>query len=174
MDAGSGSVRLESWTGRWLLSFTEEARRLEGAFADIDASIEHIGSTSVRGLVAKPIIDVLVGVTELSDVEARVGAMESIGYEYVAAYESEIPDRRYFRRPRTRPRSFHVHCVERGGRLWSRHLAFRDHLRAHPAAAAEYGALKQELARRHADDRAAYQSGKVSFIEGVLTAAGVS
>jgi GrpB-like predicted nucleotidyltransferase (UPF0157 family) len=174
VEAGSGAVRLESWTGRWLLSFTEEARRLDGAFADVGASIEHIGSTSVRGLVAKPIIDVLVGVTDLSDVEVRVGAMEAIGYEYVAAYESEIPDRRYFRRPRARPRTFHVHCVERAGRLWSRHLAFRDHLRAHPTSAAEYGALKQELAGRHSGDRAAYQAGKASFIEGVLTAEGVS
>lgn len=174
MDTGPREVRLEPWSAFWVRSFEDEARRLKRVFAGPDVRVEHIGSTAVPGLPAKPIIDVLVGVHALTEAESRIEAMEEIGYEYVPAYESEIPERRYFRKPRTRPRSHHVHCVVRGGPLWSRHLAFRDHLRTHPETASAYGTLKQELAARHGADRAAYLAGKEPFIRQVLEEVGAA
>ena len=173
MDVGPRAIRVEPYTDAWAQAFSEEAERLGRVFRDAGAQIEHIGSTSVAGLDAKPIVDVLVGVERLEDAEDRIGAMEDIGYEYVAKYESEIPDRRYFRRPRSRPRRYHVHCVRRGGRLWTRHLGFRDHLRAHPDDAAAYGALKRDLAERSRADRDSYLEGKAPFIEKILERAGL-
>lgn len=152
----------------WAEMFEVERGRLATIFDGVDHTIEHIGSTSVPGLAAKPIIDVLVGVATLEEVETRIPELEALGYEYVPEYESEIPDRRYFRRPRARPRTFHVHCVRRGGRLWTHHVAFRDYLRDRPTRAHEYQLLKQQLAERHASDRTAYQEGKAIFIRGIL------
>ena len=162
------SVDVVPWRREWARMFEVERGRLVTVFDGTDYTIEHIGSTSVDGLGAKPIIDVLVGVERLEEVETRIPTLEGLGYEYVPEYESEIPDRRYFRRPRARPRTSHVHCVRRGGRLWTHHLAFRDYLRAQPSRADEYQLLKQQLAERHASDRTAYQEGKAAFIRGIL------
>jgi GrpB-like predicted nucleotidyltransferase (UPF0157 family) len=109
------SVEVVPWRREWTRMFEVERGRLATVFDGTRHMIEHIGSTSVDGLAAKPIIDVLVGVERLEEVETRITALEGLGYEYVPEYESEIPDRRYFRRPRVRPRTFHVHCVKRGG-----------------------------------------------------------
>jgi GrpB-like predicted nucleotidyltransferase (UPF0157 family) len=152
----------------WAETFSAEKVRLEAVFADIDAKIEHVGSTSVPGLSAKPIIDICVGIPRLADAEARVDDMASLGYEYVPEFEAEIPDRRYFRRPHARPRSHHVHCCVLGDPIWTRHLLFRDYLRKHPEAATEYAALKRTLADRHRNDRPAYTEAKAPFITRIL------
>jgi GrpB-like predicted nucleotidyltransferase (UPF0157 family) len=170
---GRGAVRIEPYSEAWADAFFDEAQRLEGVFAGIGARIEHIGSTSVPGLAAKPIIDILIGLDDLRDAERRVAAMEEIGYGYVPEYESMIPDRRYFRRPRARPRTHHVHCVVRDGALWRGHVAFRDRLRAFPDEAREYEGLKRSLAGQRDSDREAYQNGKASFIRDVLHRVGV-
>jgi GrpB-like predicted nucleotidyltransferase (UPF0157 family) len=138
-------------------------------FAGSEAVIEHVGSTSVPGLGAKPVIDILVGVPVLVEVEDRIPALEAAGYEYAQEYEKQRPDRRYFRKPRLGPRAFHVHCVVTGGVSWIRHLAFRDHLRAHPESAVAYDHLKRELARRVSKEE--YTEAKSPFVEGVLASA---
>ena len=121
----------------WPHRFDEERRVLAVAFAGSDAIIEHIGSTAVPGLGTKPVIDVLIGVPILVEVERRIPLLEAAGYEYVQEYEQQLPDRRYFRKPRSGPRAYHVHCVVAGSDFWIRHLAFRDYLRAHPESAAD-------------------------------------
>jgi GrpB-like predicted nucleotidyltransferase (UPF0157 family) len=138
--------------------FAEERTRLASVFDHPEERIEHVGSTAVVGLPAKPIIDIMVGVVMLIDAEARIEA----------EYETELPERRYFRRPHQRPRTFHLHCVVRGEPFWTRHVAFRDHLRGHADAAGAYGRLKRDLARRHPFDRLAYMEGKAPFIRRVL------
>jgi GrpB-like predicted nucleotidyltransferase (UPF0157 family) len=148
--------------------FAEERTRLASVFDHPEERIEHVGSTAVVGLPAKPIIDIMVGVVMLIDAEARIEALEAIGYQYVPEYETELPERRYFRRPHQRPRTFHLHCVVRDEPFWTRHLAFRDHLRGHADAAGAYGRLKRDLARRHPFDRLAYMEGKAPFIRRVL------
>ena len=153
----------------WPRRFDEERRILAAVFAGSDATIEHVGSTAVPGLGAKPVIDVLVGVPALIEVEHRIPALEAAGYEYVPKYETQRPDRRYFRKPRSGPRAFHVHCVVTGSDFWIRHLAFRDHLRAHPESAAAYYDLKRELSTRVSKEE--YTDAKTPFIEGILASA---
>lgn len=166
------SFVLLGWSDGWASDFERERERLREVFARTGARIEHVGSTAVPGLCAKPIIDIAVGVSDLAVAEERVEAMAAIGYQYVPEYEVEIPDRRYFRRPVTKPRTHHVHVCVHGGSIWTRHLAFRDWLREHPDARDAYAALKRTLYARHSDDRPAYTEAKGPFIESILTKAG--
>ena len=153
----------------WPRQFDEERRGLAAVWSGSDATIEHIGSTAVPGLGAKPVIDVLIGVPILVEIDDRMSALEAAGYEYVQEYEKQLPDRRYFRKPRFGPRTFHLHCVVLESDFWIRHLAFRDYLRAHPEAAAAYYALKCELAMRVSKED--YTEAKSPFIEAVLASA---
>jgi GrpB-like predicted nucleotidyltransferase (UPF0157 family) len=149
----------------WPRRFQEERAILEEIFA-APIVIEHIGSTSVPGLGGKPIVDVMVGMSDLTEAEKRTAALQSVGYDYVKEYETQIPDRRYFRKPRVVPRAIHLHCVVKEGVFWSRHLAFRNYLRAHPESAAAYYELKQDLAMRVQKED--YTEAKSPFIEGIL------
>lgn len=150
----------------WPRQFDEERRVLAAVFEGSDAVVEHVGSTAVPGLGAKPVIDIMVGVPALVEAEGRIPALEGAGYEYVPDYETQLPDRCYFRKPRLGPRAFHVHCVVTGSDSWVRYLTFRDHLRGHPDVAADYWRLKRELALRVSKDE--YSEAKSPFVEGVL------
>jgi GrpB-like predicted nucleotidyltransferase (UPF0157 family) len=153
----------------WPHRFDQERAIVDAVFAGSDAPIEHIGSTAVPGLGAKPVIDMMIGLGTLEDAERRIAALEAAGYEYVREYESQVPERRYFRKPRIGPREYHLHCVLKGSSFWVRHLAFRDYLRAHPESAADYYQLKRDLAVRFTKDE--YTKAKTRFIEGILTSA---
>ena len=163
-------IELVSSDPDWPRLFNEEAARLRAIIpADLLIDLDHIGSTAVPGLAAKPVIDIQATVTDLDAACARlVAPLEDAGY----AFWSENPDtdRLFFVKglpPSAPHRTHHLHIMEAGiGAL--RHIAFRDHLRDHPAEAAAYGALKQNLARRFRDDREAYTAGKGEFIEAVL------
>ena len=148
--------------------FAEEAVLLRRVVGDYVVAIEHIGSTAICGILAKPIIDIAVGVEKLTDGEKCVVPLENIGYEYRG--EHGIARRFYF--VKGEPRTHHLHLVEKDSDFWRSHLLFRDYLRAHPAVAKEYENLKLELARKYANDRDAYLYGKTDFIENVLKIAG--
>ena len=150
----------------WPRQFEEERAILETIFAGGQITIEHVGSTAVPGLGGKPVIDVMVGLSQLKEAEDRTAALESTGYEYVREYEMQLPERRYFRKPRLGPRVFHLHCVIKQGDFWTRHLAFRDYLRTHPESAAAYYELKQELAANIKKEE--YTEAKSPFIEDIL------
>ena len=164
----SSLLEIVPYRPEWVDRFAEARDELLEVFAGVDARIEHIGSTSVRGLAAKPIIDICVGLGDLAEAEARVDDMLRFGYHYVPQYEEQIPDRRYFRKPTGHPRTHHVHCLRVDGEEWARHLRFRDMLRESPELTAEYGALKTELAMTHAGNRPAYTEAKSPFIRRVL------
>lgn len=128
-------------------------------------SIEHIGSTSVPGLAAKPTIDILVGVETLDKADLCVPLLVSLGYTYAPGLEDEMPFRRYFSMAGSGNQpGVHIHLVETSHRFYQRHLDFRDYLRAHAEAAAEYGALKRRLAEQYGDDRGGYTDAKTAFI----------
>jgi GrpB-like predicted nucleotidyltransferase (UPF0157 family) len=150
----------------WPRQFEQVRTVMAGIFAGCEADIEHVGSTAVPGLGAKPVIDVMIGLSELAEADNRIAALEAAGYEYVQKYEREMPERRYFRKPRVGPRACHVHSVVKGSEFWVRHLAFRDHLRAHPATVADYYELKRDLAMRSTKEE--YTEAKSPFIEGIL------
>jgi GrpB-like predicted nucleotidyltransferase (UPF0157 family) len=161
-------VVIVPWNPEWPREFEQERGRLEETFASMNAVVEHIGSTAVPGLAAKPVIDIMVGVTALSEAEARIDSLRALGYEYVPAYEAQLPQRRYFRKPLATPRTHHLHCVVQGSSFWQDQLAFRDYLRAYPAAAQAYATLKLNLALQYAADREAYSEGKSEFIISIL------
>jgi len=148
----------------WAAEFEAEAARIERVCDDLEIRLEHVGSTAIPGVAAKPIIDILAGVPARAPRRDYVTAIKGIGYEHLGAHG--VPGRDYFRRGS--PRSHHVHLVSWSSAFWREQLAFRDWLRAHPETAAEYDALKRELARRHADDRKRYQEEKGPFIRSVV------
>jgi GrpB-like predicted nucleotidyltransferase (UPF0157 family) len=162
-------VLLVPYDPDWPRRFQQERAVLAEVFAGTEAAIEHIGSTAVPGLGSKPIIDVMIGVPALAVAENQRPALEAAGYEYIREHERQLPERRYFRKPRLGPRMFHVHCVVTGSGLWLAYLAFRDYLRAHQDVAAAYFALKADLAARLT--KAEYTDAKRPFIEQVLASA---
>jgi GrpB-like predicted nucleotidyltransferase (UPF0157 family) len=153
----------------WPRRFAQECAVLCAVFAGSEAAIEHVGSTAVPGLGAKPVIDVMVGLSQLAEAEGRIAALETAGYEYVQKYEGQLPERRYFRKPWLGPRAYHLHCVVKGSDFWVRHLAFRDYLRAHLESAAAYYELKGRLAARCSKED--YTEAKSQFIEWILVSA---
>lgn len=164
-------VEMVPYRDSWRASFRSVADELAGVMAGCSARIEHIGSTAVPGLCAKPVLDVLLGVRLLTQVEAEIDQMAGLGYRYRPEYEDQIPQRRYFVRGATAtvPR-VHVHAVVHGDRLWQEHLAFRDALRQDPELARQYSHLKQELALAQRLSKSAYTEAKAPFIKGVLAA----
>jgi GrpB-like predicted nucleotidyltransferase (UPF0157 family) len=132
-------------------------------------AIEHVGSTAVVGLSAKPIIDIMAGVESLSASADAQDALAQRGYHY-APYKSDVMH--WFCKPSPQVRTHHLHLVPYQSVLWNERLAFRDLLRSDPAVALEYDALKRDLAARHRDDREAYTDAKSPFIERALGSRG--
>jgi GrpB-like predicted nucleotidyltransferase (UPF0157 family) len=126
--------------------------------------VEHIGSTAVPGLGAKPVIDIMPGVRTPEDTNRCIAGLRRLGYEYVP--EDTIPDRLFFRKGYPE-RKLHVHVVQVGGDFWVRHIAFRDYLRAHGDAANNYASLKRKLAAQYPHDSLAYTDAKSEFILGI-------
>lgn len=163
-------VVIAPYSAQWPRVFERERERLQGAFAGEAAAIEHIGSTAVPGLGAKPTVDILLGAPSLEAIVRRIPALEALGYRYVPEFEDVLPQRRYFVSPAQGPSAFHLHAVVEGSPFWADHLAFRDALRADPRLRDEYHALKVRLADRYGADRGAYTDAKAPFIRGVVAA----
>ncbi len=149
----------------WPERFEEEAARLRVALGPQVVRIEHIGSTSVPGLVAKPVVDISGGLTSMEPRSAYVPALVDLGYRTVL--DPTDPDHEFASRGLDGERRFNVHLCLAGSPFERRHLAFRDWLRTHPADAAGYGDLKQRLAAMHPNDVHTYTEGKTGFIRGI-------
>ena len=158
-------VELHPHNRTWANRATQEATRLASTLGDNLIRIEHIGSTAIPGIVAKPTIDLLPIVRSLPALEAKVEALESLGYEWRG--EFGIPGRPYctLSDPVTRERLFNVHIFEQGSPEIDRHLAFRDYLRAHPHQARAYESEKQRAAAQHSTDTLAYNDAKSAWIK---------
>jgi GrpB-like predicted nucleotidyltransferase (UPF0157 family) len=148
----------------WHLLFDVEKERLLRAIGDCALSVEHIGSTVICGISAKPILDIMVKAPAFEPDLSFVENLEVIGYEYKG--ENSIPERHYC--GKDTPRTVHLNVVRFGGKFWLSHIAFRDHMKQNPDAAREYERLKLSLAERFPNDRESYTNGKVKFIKKVL------
>jgi GrpB-like predicted nucleotidyltransferase (UPF0157 family) len=165
----SGIVRLAEYDERWRLLFAAEAERLL-AFSDgLPLRIEHIGSTSIPGMCAKPVLDILAGRPSGTPLDPYLVCIQRAGY--VHRGERGVAGREFFRRGE--PRAYHVHLVEDDGALWREYLAFRDFLRRHADVAARYAALKRSLAARFPTDREAYTDGKAAFVGETIAMASI-
>jgi GrpB-like predicted nucleotidyltransferase (UPF0157 family) len=148
----------------WPPTFAAEATRLRRALPDLFVGLQHMGSTAIPGLIAKPVIDMLAVVDSVEAVDLHRETFEALGYEVMG--EFGIPGRRYFRKDDSSGRRTHqLHAFVRGSSHIVRHLDFRDYLRAHPAVAEAYGLLKQRLAAECENDTRRYTEGKTAFVQ---------
>jgi GrpB-like predicted nucleotidyltransferase (UPF0157 family) len=156
------AIRIVEPDPQWPERARAELDRVAGALGPVAVRLEHVGSTSVPGLGAKPIIDLQVSVVAIERQDDYVGPLERLGYMF--APDPAFPDYHYFAKPHARPRSHHLHVCEAGSHQELRHLAVRDFLCAHPEEAASYERLKRELVREHPQDRLAYVAGKDGYM----------
>jgi GrpB-like predicted nucleotidyltransferase (UPF0157 family) len=154
-------VEVKPYNEQWSSIFEEEANILHKIFGSEIIDIQHIGSTSVNGLKAKPIIDIMLVVSDINRIDEFNTPMVSIGYEPKG--ENGIPQRRYFQKGGDN-RTHHVHIFQLGNFEIDRHLAFRDYLQAHPDIAKKYGDLKEDLSKRFPCDIESYIKGKEQLI----------
>jgi GrpB-like predicted nucleotidyltransferase (UPF0157 family) len=164
----SGTVTIVPYDARWAGLFEEAAGALEEVLGPAVLGIHHVGSTSVPGLCAKPILDILVSIPSFEHGIELVPALSGLNYEFRP--DEETLDRHYFRRRLGGIRTHHLSLAEPASHHHRATLAFRDALRANPKLANEYGVLKLHLARRFPRDRQAYIEGKTAFIARVLSA----
>jgi GrpB-like predicted nucleotidyltransferase (UPF0157 family) len=163
-------VRLHPHQPAWAELYREEAEPLRALFGDDLVRIEHVGSTAVPGLVAKPILDIVVAVRNFGDAGPFEEALAPLGYVHKPQYD--MPGRIYFVKSTPDGRAtHHLNIAELGNECWLTHVLFRDYLRSHADACEEYAELKRDLARRHRHDRPAYLDGKAPFIRRILALA---
>ena len=157
-------VALQAYDASWPARFAAERERLLTLLPGRFIAIEHMGSTAVPGLVAKPVIDMLAGVVSMDEARALAGPLCSADYTTSTEFNDRLTDRQWFMRWADGRRTHHLHIVVHGSPAWRQHLYFRDALRASPELAATYAALKAELASKHPTDREAYTDAKAAFV----------
>ena len=163
MTSPEEPVNILAYDPAWPMRFEEEKQALHRALATwLAGSIEHIGSTAIPGLAAKPVIDILAGVQTLESSRPAIQAAARLGYCY-APYRPD--SEHWFCKPSPYSRTHHLHLVPFGSPQWIGPIAFRDYLRGHSAVAAEYESLKRRLAHEFHFDREAYTEAKHPFIE---------
>lgn len=155
----------------WPDLFTEEAAGLRQAFGASLTRLEHIGSTAVPGLAAKPIVDIQAVVQSVSDVEAAVPALSALGWEQ-GLFNLDAKRHLYFKKQDAYgTRTHQLHVYEPDHPAAAAHLLFRDYLRVHSDEAERYGELKRRLAQQHRYDGLAYCDAKTVFVQAVVAKA---
>jgi GrpB-like predicted nucleotidyltransferase (UPF0157 family) len=161
-DRFDPALRIVDYDPAWPDLSEEELRGVKEALADVAVRLEHVGSTAVPGLAAKPILDLQLSVAAIEPRARYVEPLERLGYLSVPSPDS--PGYHLFAKPPERPRTHHLHVCESGSEHELRHLAVRDFLRADGDEAARYAALKRRVAGRHPQDRLAYMEGKDEYV----------
>lgn len=182
-------VKFEKYNPLWKQYFEGIKKELAEGIGFVDPQIEHIGSTSVEGLSAKPIIDILVGLRSEDDLDKITQPLMDKGYVYYEKYNEVMPYRRFFVKHKINPKELsipiiirnednisdssiehdyrlaHIHAIPIDSEHWIRHIAFRDYLRAHPVVKEEYQHLKEHLSTKEWKDGNEYNEGKDDFIK---------
>jgi GrpB-like predicted nucleotidyltransferase (UPF0157 family) len=161
-DRFDPAIRIVDHDPVWPDLARAEISRIEAELGGLGMRLEHIGSTAVPGLAAKPIVDLQMCVAKIDPVAPYAEPLARLGYLHVP--DPEFDDWQFFARPPERPRTHHLHVFEAGSPHERRHLAVRDYLRTHPDEAAEYEALKRRLVAAHPHDRLAYIDGKHRYM----------
>ena len=160
------NVYLVNWTPDWRSSFEVERDLLKTILSSLCIEVHHIGSTAVKGIKAKPIVDILVVVSSHKALDRKTTRLIELGYEVKG--ENGIKDRRYFQKNVDGKRAFHIHAFEEEDSNIASHLKFRDTLQKFPEIAGKYEQLKMELAEKYKFDKPAYTEGKSSFIQQII------
>lgn len=160
-------IKLVNYNAKWVDMFNVERNFLHLHISQyVVGSIEHVGSTAVKGMIAKPIIDIMVGVKSLHDAQGAINILSNNSYCYYP-YKADVMH--WFCKPSPEVRTHHLHLVPYLSTLWYERIAFRNILRNNPDVALQYADLKVDLANRHIDDREAYTQKKWPFIKSMLS-----
>jgi GrpB-like predicted nucleotidyltransferase (UPF0157 family) len=166
MHTDEAPIHISTYDPAWPSLFEGERELLAGVLEPwLVGSIEHVGSTAVPGLSAKPVIDIMAGVASLGSSREAISVLQNIGYHY-SPYRADVMH--WFCKPSPSFRTHHLHLVPYGSRLWTERLAFRDCLRSDPTVAHDYVELKLRLAETYRFERESYTEAKGPFIERVL------
>lgn len=161
-----GTVRLAAYDPEWPRLFETEKTLLCSLLGPRLLAIEHIGSTSIPGMPAKPIIDIMIVLRSFAEAEAALPTLAAAGYEHIP--DEPVPDRLFLAKGVPECRTHHLSLTESGTRFAEEQIFFRDYVCAHPETADEYRKLKQGLAAAHPDDRPSYTQGKDELVRRVL------
>ena len=159
-----GDVSVSPYREEWNVLFELEKENIEEAIGDYVEDIQHVGSTSIPGMCAKPKLDVAIAVEDFDEAKVCIEPLAGIGYEFRG--ENGIPRRHYF--GKGDPRTHQIHMFEKTSADWKDMVLFRDCLRSNRSLARDYSRLKRDLANRFPKDRPSYQAGKAGFIEEVI------
>ena len=169
------AIFLVPYDEKWQALAAQEIAAIQRAISNTKFEIEHIGSTAIPGLAAKPVIDLLIGVDSLPDATKFIQPLEAMGY----SYWRDNPKTWHFFFVKGLPlaggagRTHHVHIYEKNHIEFQKKLLFRNYLRAHSDSAQEYLRLKTDLSQRFQADREAYTDGKTDFVNSILKLAGL-
>lgn len=160
-------VKLSPYNPAWIVLFETEKSRLLQSLGNRVIDIQHIGSTSIPGIVAKPIIDISIGIKSMKNSRDFIPLLETLGYEYRPNFGG--PNiQLLFVKGEEESRTHYLHLMKYNGEIWKDDLMFRDFLRENPKRAKEYAQLKQTLAKQFAEDRTKYTASKANFISETL------
>jgi GrpB-like predicted nucleotidyltransferase (UPF0157 family) len=161
-----GTVQLVSYQPVWKRFFEEEATSLRLALGNHCLQVEHIGSTAIEGMDAKPIIDILVAVDDLRTASKLIPVLMKLGY--TRKEDDDVPERIFFRKGPPSSRTHHLSLTEPATTYWKWHILFRDYLREYPEVAEQYKQLKRRLAEQYPNEGGSYTSEETSFAEKVM------
>lgn len=159
-----GEVFLVPWTTEWETEFILEKKRIQDVIGKYIVDVHHIGSTAVKNLSAKPIIDIAIELKDFKDGEKCVKLLEKLGYSYKGT--NVLPDRHYFNKGE--PRTHQIHMYQNGNRYLLEQLSFRDYLRENETARYQYEKLKQELSSVSKGNKHKYSEDKTDFVKYIL------
>jgi GrpB-like predicted nucleotidyltransferase (UPF0157 family) len=161
-------VYLVEYDDTWPSQFSRERGRISQILSDYSVEFEHIGSTAIPGIAAKPIIDIMVLIQDIGESGEYIQRLKELEYHYYPYGEDVFPERRWFCKPNAAERTHHLHLVERDTRFHRDHLLFRNYLRSNAGAAASYEMLKRQLSKQYTNDRDGYTDGKSDFVAAIL------
>lgn len=159
-------VKLEPYNSEWKTEFEKEKAILSSILNNFILDIQHIGSTSIEGCPAKPVIDIFIGIESLEYGKQLIPILLENGYIYKP--NNGIPDEIYFKKRKNNLTTHHIHIAPINGEVWKNQILFRDYMRLHPEKLQEYIELKQQLAFHFPEDRDSYSQGKNEFIKNVI------
>lgn len=161
-----GTVLLKPYNKSWNKFFTSEKNELQNILGNLVADIQHIGSTSIIGMKAKPIIDIAVGVKSMKQKDKYIRLLTKAGYIFRPFGNTNT--HLLFVKGKESKRTHHIHLMKYNGVIWKHDLFFRDYLTSHPLMAKKYIELKESLAKQFADDRLSYTDAKGDFIKSIF------
>ncbi|MBC7474343.1 MAG: GrpB family protein [Candidatus Sericytochromatia bacterium] len=165
-------ITIEKYNPQWISKFEHEKKIILAKIDTITLTIEHIGSTSIPNIGAKPIIDIMIGIKKLKYSDQIIKLLETINYIYVPEHEEIMPYRRFFyKKDNNNIKTHHIHVVELTHEFWQRHLMFRDYLVLDSESANEYYVLKKYLSEKYPNEPEKYTNAKSEFIEKILAKA---